>query len=58
MSEEFEMPGYGAFVLEFNPLTGDLTVTSRTGVLTVEPIEPGKMRLSPRRRDDGIGVTV
>lgn len=52
------MPGYGAFVLEFNPLTGDLTVTSRTGVLTVEPIEPGKMRLSPRRRDDGIGVTV
>jgi len=46
---------YADMVVDFNPLTGDLTVT---GVVLVTPIEPGKIRLSSKRRQGGTGVVV
>jgi hypothetical protein len=39
---------FGDMVVEFNPLTGDLTVT---GVQAIGGIAPGKIRLSSKRRD-------
>lgn len=47
---------YGDMVVDFNPLTGDLIVT---GVALVTPVEPGKIRLSSKRRqgDTGVGVS-
>jgi len=50
--------GYGDWAVEFNPITGDLTVTSRTGVMVVEGVRPGVARLSTKRRDPNVGVKV
>jgi hypothetical protein len=48
---------FGEFVVQFNPLTGDLTVASDTQVIVVHPVRPGKMRLASARRDE-TGVKV
>lgn len=47
--------GFGDFTFEYNSLTGDVTVT---GVVIVEPLEPGKVRLSSKRRGGTTGVKV
>lgn len=48
----------GDFEVQFNPVTGDLVVTSRTGMMWAEPIMPGVLRLSPERRSGTPGVGV
>lgn len=50
--------GFGDFVIEFNSLTGDLTITSRTETIVVEPVRPGRIRLTSKRHDPNVGVKV
>jgi hypothetical protein len=50
--------GFGDFTFEYNSLTGDVTVTSRTRYLGVEPVEPGRARLSSKRREGAPGVGI
>jgi hypothetical protein len=45
----------GGMTFEHNPLTGDTIVT---GVQVVEPLEPGEIRLSSKRRGGGAEVGV
>jgi hypothetical protein len=47
---------WGDLRFEFNPVTGDVKVTSTSGVLQVEPVSPGVARLSSRRREGVPGV--
>lgn len=49
---------FGDLTFKLNPLTGETTVTSRTRVLVVEPLEPGQARLTSRRRDPRTGVRI
>lgn len=49
---------FGEFLFEFNPLTGDVMVTSRTQELVVEGLRPGAARLMSKRRDPNVGVRV
>lgn len=49
--------GFGELRFEFNPLTGDVKVTSETGVLQVEPLTPGVALLRSHRREGAPGVT-
>jgi len=47
--------GFGDLTFEYNSLTGDVIVT---GVQVVEPLEPGKIRLSSKRRGGSAEVGV
>lgn len=48
----------GDITFEHNPLTGEVTATSRTGFLLVEPTVPGQARLASKRRvgQPGVGI--
>lgn len=46
---------HGGLRFEFNSLTGDTIVT---GVQVVEPLEPGRIRLSSKRRGGSAEVGV
>ncbi len=50
--------GFGDFTFEYNSLTGDVTVTSRTDFLLVEPTKPGQARLTSKRRQGQPGVGI
>lgn len=50
--------GFGDFTFEYNSLTGDVTVTSRTGLIVVEPTRPGQARLASKRREGAPGVGI
>jgi hypothetical protein len=49
---------FGDFLIQLNPLTGELMVTSQTEVLVVEGLRPGVARLMSRRHDPNVGVKI
>lgn len=49
---------FGDFLIQFNPLTGDLTVTSQTQVLVFEGLRLGVARLTSHRRDPNVGIKI
>lgn len=57
-SSSARVMGFADFAIEFNSLTGDLTIASRTETIVVNPVSPGKIRLSSKRRDGEDGVRV
>jgi hypothetical protein len=49
---------FGDFLIQFNPLTGELMVTSQTEVVVVEGLRPGVARLMSHRHDPNVGVKI
>lgn len=49
---------FGDFLIQFNPLTGELMITSQTEVLVVEGLRPGVARLTSHRHDPNVGVKI